>query len=45
LFQEAQTQFWPLSVDIHSLAELAPLLADEVQDGPLTSVELVGVEI
>jgi hypothetical protein len=37
-------QFSPLSVDIHSLAGLAPLLADEVQDKILKSVEPVGVE-
>ena len=31
-------------MDIHSLAGLAPLLADEMQDKILKSVELVGVE-
>jgi hypothetical protein len=33
-----------VSVDIHPLAGLAPLLADEVLDKSLESVELVGVE-
>ena len=42
--EAGRAQFSPLSVDIHSLAGLAPLLADEVQDKILKSVELVGVE-
>jgi hypothetical protein len=34
----------PLTVDIHSLAGLAPLLGDELTSKSITSVELVGVE-
>ena len=39
-----RAQFSPLSVDIHSLTGLAPLLADEVENKVLKSVELVGVK-
>ncbi len=38
-----KTQFSPLSVDIRSLAGLAPLLADAAQGKQIKSVELVGV--
>jgi type VI protein secretion system component Hcp len=39
-----KAQFSPLTVDIHSLAGLAPLLGDVAGGHALKSVELVGVE-
>jgi type VI protein secretion system component Hcp len=39
-----KAQFSPLTVDIHSLAGLAPLLGDVASGHALKSVELVGVE-
>ena len=39
-----KAEFSPLTVDIHSLAGLAPLLSDVASGHALKSVELVGVE-
>ena len=39
-----RTQFSPLSVDIHSLTGVSALLADELTNKSISSVELVGVE-
>src|SRR5205814_1748444 len=39
-----KAQFSPLTVDMHSLAGLAPLLDDEVQNRAIKTVELVGVK-
>jgi type VI protein secretion system component Hcp len=39
-----RTQFSPLSVDIHSLQGVSSVLADELTDKTIKSVELVAVE-
>jgi len=39
-----KSAFAPLTVDIHSLAGLAPLLGEEVKGSHIKSVELVAVE-
>jgi len=41
---EGKAQFSPLTVDIHSLAGLAPLLGDVASGGHIKFVELVGAE-